>query len=123
MRVLRGRFWMLCILGLVLPLGVQGQPQGTADHHKAIVYPQAGESVAALRQQGFQKIDDYGSFWVVQGSDAQIQTLEKKFGDRAARADYLNRIELTALSLDTTVGDLSDPGVLRRQRRRANICG
>lgn len=104
---------MLCILGLVLPLGVQGQTQGAADHHKAIIYPKAGESIAQLRQQGIQKIDDYGSYWVVQGTEAQIQNVAKNFGGRAARADYFNRIELNAASVDTTVGDSSSPGAVR----------
>ena len=114
MRVLRGCFWTLCLLGLVLPFGIQGQlPEAPVKTNKIIVYPKKGESISQLKQSGIHKIDDYGSYWVVRATDAQSKEIARNFGDRAVKANHLNYIELEAVRLDTTVGEHAIPSNLQ----------
>ena len=114
MRVLRGCFWTLCLLGLVLPFGMQGQlPEAPVKTNKIIVYPKKGESISQLKQRGIQKIDNYGSYWVVRATDAQAKEIDRTFGDRAVKANHLNYIELDAVRLDTTAGEPAIPSNLQ----------
>lgn len=113
MRVVRGYIWMLFSLGLVLPFGVQGLAQ-TANVNRVIVYPNPGESIAQLKQGGFAKVDDCGSYWIVEATDAQAESLGKSHGHRAFKANDLTRIELAAASFDTAVGEPSVPDTLRQ---------
>ena len=106
MRAVRGCIWTLLTLGLVLPLGGPGSAQTAQKQtHKVIIYPSANESIEQLRNQGITNVDNYGSFWVAETDDAQRDALEKSHGDRVARGDYLNRIELSSVALDTTAGE------------------
>ena len=115
MRAVRGCIWTLSTLGLVLSLGGPGSAQSTPKQtHKVIIYPSANESIEQLRNQGITNVDDYGSFWVAETDNAQRDALEKSRGDRVARGDYLNRIELSSLALDTTAGEPAAPAQLRQ---------
>jgi len=115
MRVLRGCFWTLCLLGLVLPFGMQGQlPEAPVKTNKIIVYPKKGESISQLKQSGIQKIDNYGSYWVVRATDAQSKEIDRNFGDRAVKANHLSRIELSAASVDTAAGEPAIPSHLQQ---------
>jgi hypothetical protein len=89
---------------------MQGQfPEAPVKTNKIIVYPKKGESISQLKQSGIQKIDDYGSYWVVRATDAQAKEIARTFGDRAVKANHLNYIELDAVRLDTTAGERAIP--------------
>jgi hypothetical protein len=105
---------MFCILGLVLPLGIQGQrPNPIVTTSKIIVYPNLGQSISDLKKLGVKQIDDYGSYWIAHATDQQAQQIYRTFGTQAVKADRLNYIELNALRLDTTAGEPAIPDDLR----------
>jgi len=122
MRVLRQYNWMLCLLGLALLFGIVRGPLQTTQatgpapskSNKVIIYPKAGETISQLEQGGIRKVDDYGSFWVATATEEQVDSLRKTHGDRAVKANRLNRIDLSAAAIDTTVGEPSIPGNLRQ---------
>ncbi len=114
MSVLRSCAWWMLAVGLVLPSATHGASSASKKTHKLIVYPEAGETVADLKARGFGKVDNYGSYWVVEADDTQQAELERTHGSRAVKADYLNRIELSAAKFDTTIGEPSVPPHLRQ---------
>jgi hypothetical protein len=105
---------MIVTLAAAFPAGFCAQAEQNPKTNKAIIYPTAQDSIEQLHQQGIKKVDDYGSYWVVEATDAQVDTLQKLRGDRVVKANYLNRIELSAIALDTTAGEPSIPSHLQQ---------
>jgi uncharacterized repeat protein (TIGR01451 family) len=106
---------MAVILGLVLPFSIQGQFSGTDNKRSSIiVYPKPGESVAQLKQYSVKQVDNYGSYWVVRGTVAQTGAIQKAFGSRAVKADYLDHVQLAVTDVDTSAGEPAIPGNLQQ---------
>ena len=104
MRFSGRRYWSLVsVIGLVLGFIV---PAALADNaganNKVIVYPGPGDSIDQLKQQGIEKVDNYGSYWVAEVGDKNLAKLKATFGNRAVAANDLNHIELRGASIDTT---------------------
>src|SRR2546426_10432422 len=129
MRVLRGCTWILLALGLVSPDSVRGAQPPKEKKNKVIIYPAGDESIAQLQQQGITKADDYGSYWVVEATDQQANSLKRTRGNRVIQANYLNRIELMAVQIDTTgaepaaLTDLQQPETGGRRLRLIQFKG
>src|SRR5882724_11909629 len=104
MRFLGRRYWPLVgVIGLALGLIAQAAPANNAGaNNKFIVYPDSSDSIDQLKRQGIEKVENYGSYWVVEVADKDLAKLKATFGSRAVRANNLNRIELRAASIDTT---------------------
>lgn len=115
MRALRACSWMILGLGLALPTGAVGASGDGKRLHKMIVYPAEGETPAQLKARGAAKVDDYGSYWIVQAEKTQAEAIKKSHGGRAVKADYLNRIELLAAQFDTTEAEPAVPDNLRQK--------
>ncbi|HVM60228.1 MAG TPA: putative Ig domain-containing protein [Verrucomicrobiae bacterium] len=82
-------------------------------NNKVIVYPMATETVGQLQRAGITDVRDYGSYWLVEATDAQLSELTRLYGARAVVENGLNEIRLTNLSFDTRNGDPSVPVGLR----------
>ena len=104
MRFLGRRYWPLVgVFGLALGFIVQAASADTAGaNNKVIIYPGPGDSIDQLKQQGVEKVDNYGSYWVAEVGDKDLVRVNAMFGSRAVSASNLNRIELRAASIDTT---------------------
>jgi uncharacterized repeat protein (TIGR01451 family) len=85
--------------------------------NKVIIYPTVTEKIDQLAQKGITKVRSYGSYWLVEATDAQVDQLTQMYGARAVGANDLNRIRLTSLSFDTTAGDPVVPANLRQVDR------
>ncbi|MEI6084605.1 MAG: choice-of-anchor D domain-containing protein [Verrucomicrobiota bacterium] len=72
---------------------------------KAIIYPTDEDTAATLKQRGFARVEDYGSYLVVQGTDAQMDEFRKARGNRLVNADHFDKIELASATIDTTQGE------------------
>lgn len=79
------------------------RPVVTANN-KVVIYPTATESIDQLNQKGITNARNYGSYWLVEATDAQVAELTKLYGARAVNQSRMNRIELSAGSIDTTAG-------------------
>jgi hypothetical protein len=112
-----GRHWWSLVgaiastIGLVLALAT-GAAANVGATSKVIVYPTAQDSIAQLKQDGITDVQNYGAYWVVQATDAQVRALKQRHGDRVVPADFLNRIELRSMTLDTTTVEPAGPGNL-----------
>ncbi len=123
MEFLRGRTSLLITLAAVgvlcslSPAPTRGEPKnpdaGKGRKSKVIIYPKAGETIEQLKARGVGKVANYGSYWVVTGTDQEINALRKAYGNRVDKAEHLNRIELAAYPIDTTEGEPSVPDNLR----------
>ena len=104
MRFSGRRYWSLVsVIGLALGFIVQAAPAVNAGTiNKVIVYPGPSDSIDQLKQQGIEKVDNYGSYWVAEVRDKNLAKLKATFGSRAVLANDLNHIELRAASIDTT---------------------
>jgi hypothetical protein len=80
---------------------------------KVIIYPAPQDSIARLKQEGITTVRNYGSYWLVETTDSQVKRLKQEYGNRAIPADYLNRIELSTVTIDTTRGEPAIPDALR----------
>src|ERR1039458_5092662 len=122
------KIWLWALVGLagLILMGHHGQalPVATADNkvvvhpnadNKVIIYPTAGEKIDQLKEKGFQKIKNYGSYWLVEATDAQVSELTQMYRERAVKENRLNRIQLSDSSFDTTSGDPSVPASLREE--------
>ena len=118
-----GACLLIGLAGLVL-IGLYGHAQpvtttsnkpALASNNKVIIYPAASERIDQLTERGFAKVKSYGSFWLVEATDAQVAELVHMYGARAVKANDLNRIRLRNLSFDTTEGDPTVPADLRQQ--------
>ncbi|MGD0016143.1 MAG: choice-of-anchor D domain-containing protein [Verrucomicrobiia bacterium] len=110
------RFWAAGVLvTVVLPFGNVAHGQSApAKTNKILVYPTGTESVSQLKEHGIDSAVNYGSYWLVDATDAQVKSLHARYGDRAMNADYLNKVELAATALDTTVGEPAIPSHLKQ---------
>jgi hypothetical protein len=106
-----------CVAGIlvwvVLPFGSVVHGQSAPAKSKVLVYPTGTESVSQLKERGIDRVVNYGSYWLVEATDDQVASLKARYGDRAMKADYMNRVELAATSLDTTSGELTAPASLQ----------
>ncbi len=98
------RFWSLVgaiafSIGFALPAGAAASANAS---NKVIIYPGPSDSIDRLKQQGIEKVDNYGSYWVAEVGDKDLAKLKATFGNRAVPANDLNHIELRAASIDTT---------------------
>jgi hypothetical protein len=114
MSVLRGCAWLILGVGLVLPPATHGTPSGAQKLHKLIVYPTEGETVSQLKANGAAKVEDYGSYWVVEADEATAAKVQSSHGDRAIKADYLNWISLRSGQIDAAAGEPAVPTHLRQ---------
>ncbi len=103
------------LMGLIL-FGVRSRATPTLppSNNKVIIYPAATETIDQLTQKGITRVWNYGSYWLVQATDAQVDELTRTYGARAVKANDLNHIRLTNLSFDTSDGDPVVPANLRQ---------
>jgi len=117
------RFLALWILALsVLSTGtvVLGQPAGT-HRSKIVIYPSANESISQMQEFGISHVINYGSYWLVEGTDDQIASVKARYGKRVVTADYMNRIELNVCQIDASHGEPSNiPDSLRESATSGN---
>ncbi len=119
------KMWLCVLVGLAglflmgrhgrgLPAAVANNPVATANN-KVFIYPTVGEKIEQLQAKGIQKVKNYGSYWLVEASDAQVDQLTKLYGDRAVKENRLNRIQLSDTSFDTASGDPAIPASFREE--------
>ena len=110
--------WLSVLVGLVCLIlaghHCQALPVAAADN-KVVVYPTADEKIGQLNAKGFQKVTNYGSYWLVEATDAQVDQLTQLYGARAVKENRLNRIQLSGTSFDTTSGDPAVPANFREE--------
>ena len=110
------RFWAAGVLvAVMLPFGtaVHGQ-SATVNKNKVIIYPTGNESVSQLKADGIDHVVNYGSYWLAEATDNQVKSLNARYGRRAVLGNDLNRIELAATPIDTTVGEPVVPTALQQ---------
>ncbi|HVM60227.1 MAG TPA: choice-of-anchor D domain-containing protein [Verrucomicrobiae bacterium] len=117
MRVSGRRLWaevgaIASLIGLVVTLSAAAAVNGVSTN-KVIIYPTAQDSIADLKAEGITNVRNYGSYWLAEATDSQVETLKQRHGSRAVRANYLNRIELSTATIDTTSGEPKIPAALR----------
>src|ERR1017187_3291981 len=103
MRFSGRRYWLLVgVIGLALGFIGQAAPaDNTGANRKVIIYPGPGDSIDQLKQQGIEKVDNYGSYWVAEVGDKDLAKVRATFGNRVVSANSLNRIELRTASIKT----------------------
>src|ERR1017187_1940870 len=111
MRFSGRRYWLLVgVIGLALGFIGQAAPaDNTGANRKVIIYPGPGDSIDQLKQQGVEKVDNYGSYWVAEVGDKDLAKVRATFGDRIVPANNLNRIELRTASINTAGSGLAMP--------------
>jgi hypothetical protein len=111
MRFSGRRYWLLVgVIGLALGFIVRAAPTDKAGtNNKVIIYPGPTDSIDQLKQQGIEKVDNYGSYWVAEVGEKDLAKLKVTFGDRTVPANDLNHIELRAASFDTTGNEPAAP--------------
>jgi uncharacterized repeat protein (TIGR01451 family) len=100
---------------MIMEAHSRATPTLSPANNKVIVYPTSTEKIEQLAQRGITKVRNYGSYWLVQATDAQVDELAHLYGARAVKENDLNRIRLTSLSFDTTAGDPVVPANLRQE--------
>ncbi|HXI82565.1 MAG TPA: choice-of-anchor D domain-containing protein [Verrucomicrobiae bacterium] len=83
--------------------------------NKVIIYPTGDEKIDQLKEKGIQKVKNYGSYWLVEATDAQVEQLTQLYGDRAVKDSRFNRIQLNGTSIDTLSGEPTVPANLREE--------
>src|SRR5882762_1432396 len=122
------RMWLFALVGLAgLILMVhhgQAVTVATTDNkvpifqnadNKVIIYPTGDENIGQLQEKGIQKVKNYGSYWLVEATDAQVEQLTQLYGERAVKDSRLNRIQLNGTSIDTLSGEPTVPANLREE--------
>jgi hypothetical protein len=114
MRVSVRHFWPLVgaiafMIGLAPRAGATVSPAAT---NKVIIYPTAHDSIAQLKQEGITDVQNYGAYWVARATDDQVRALKQRHGARVVPANFLNRIELRSMTVDTTTAEPAGPGNL-----------
>ena len=84
-------------------------------NNKVIIYPTTNETIRQLKEKGIQKVTNYGSYWLVEATDAQVAELTQIYGERAVKENRLNRIQLNGTSFDTFSGEPTVPADLRQE--------
>ena len=115
MNVLQRFAWIIVGVCLVLPMVAHGAGVTVQPLHKLILYPADGDTVAQLKASGVQQVTDYGSYWIVEATAAQVQALPPQYGGRLQPADHLNKLELHVGTIDTTVGEPAIPNHLKER--------
>ncbi len=98
-------------------------------NNKVIVYPTSTETIDQLKQQGITNVRNYGSYWLVQATDAQVNELTRLYGARATKQNDLNYIHLASRSFDPTESEPTVPADLRQKEtpgkhlRLLQFCG
>lgn len=138
MKFSESKWCVLFVLTGLIFMGVHGHatpalppasPPRNNSNNKVIVYPTSSETIDQLKQTGITKVRNYGSYWLVQATDAQVGELTRLYGPRAVKANDLNHIRLRNLSFDTTEGDPVVPAGLRQENptgkrlRLMQFCG
>lgn len=104
--------WRLCMLvsmASVLLAGWETFAHTTSlARNKVIIHPLADETIDLLKQEGISKVDDYGSYWLVEVNDQDLRKLKATYGNRVIQQDHFNRIDLEMMSIDT---DAAEPVV------------
>ena len=83
--------------------------------NKVIIYPTADEKIDQLKEKGIQKVKNYGSYWLVEATDAQVDQLTQLYGERAVKENRFNRIQLNDTTFDTLSGEPTVPANLRQE--------
>src|SRR5436190_1722045 len=110
------RFWAVALLLAMLPAGWHGLAQAASSKkHKVLIYPTADDTVDQLKQSGISKVENYGSYWLVEADDNELKALKARHGDRAVKANYLNHIELNVAGVDSSAGEPAIPENLRER--------
>jgi hypothetical protein len=107
-RVMKFSGWRLCALaalaGLVfVGVGSRALAAATAKN-KVIIYPSANETVDQLKQQGISHVDNYGSYWVAEVDDRELQDLKATYGDQIVDGYRLDRLDLQNYTIHTARG-------------------
>jgi len=122
------------VLVLLAGLGIMGVnchastllPGG---NNKVIIYPLATDRAGQLTQQGITHVRNYGSYWLVQATDAQVKDLQSIYGARAVVENDLNRIHLASRTFDPIESEPAVPASLRqadasgKRLRLLQFCG
>ena len=116
MRFLGCRFWSLLgaialTIGFTLPAGATVTANTS---NKVIIYPDPGDSIDQLKQQGIEKVDNYGSYWVAEVGDKDLAKVREMFGNRVEPANALNHIELRTAFINTTGNEPAVPASLKQ---------
>src|ERR1035438_4273498 len=83
--------------------------------NKVIIYPTADEKIDQLKEKGIQKVTNYGSYWLVEATDAQVNQLTQLYGERAVKENRFNRIQLRDTTFDTFSSEPIVPANLRQE--------
>jgi len=86
-----------------------------AANNKVIVYQAANESLAQLKAKGITRVTNYGSYWLVEATDAQVDQLTQMYGSRAVKDSRFNRVQLNGVTIETTSGEPSVPAAFREK--------
>lgn len=110
------RFWLLVgaiafSIGFALPARAT---VSTGASYKIIIYPGPGDSIDQLQQQGIEKVDSYGSYWVAEVGDKDLAKVRATFGSRVVPANALNHIELRTAFINTTGDEPAVPTNLKQ---------
>jgi hypothetical protein len=98
------------VIGLALvSIGQVALADNTGANNKVIIYPGPADSIDQLKQQGIEKVDNYGSYWVVEVGDKDLAKVRATFGNRVVPANSLNHIQLRAASINTTRNEPAVP--------------
>jgi Subtilase family/Abnormal spindle-like microcephaly-assoc'd, ASPM-SPD-2-Hydin len=116
MRVSGCRFWSLVgAIGFSIGFTLSaGAVPSASTSHKVIIYPGPGDSIDQLKQQGVEKVDNYGSYWVAEVGDRDLAKVRATFGNRVVPANNFNRIELRTASINTMGNGLVIPAGLEQ---------
>jgi hypothetical protein len=106
MKLLNQWLWVRVALMVTLAIGqgvsVQAAPNPNTKKNKVILYPSEGDSIDQLTKLGIKKVRNYGTFWLVEADDAELQALKQAHGKKMRSANHLNTISLANQPLNTT---------------------
>jgi hypothetical protein len=111
--------WILGVSVLSTSTVVLGQLPNSR-RSKIVIYRSANESISQMQQFGISHVIDYGSYWLVEATDAQLASVKTKYGERVMKADYMNRIELNVCEIDASQGEPYIPDSLRESAPSGN---
>jgi uncharacterized repeat protein (TIGR01451 family) len=83
--------------------------------NKVVIYPAADEKIDQLKENGIRDVKNYGSYWLVEATDAQVDQLTQLYGERAVNANRFNLIQLSDTTFDTLSGEPAVPTNLREE--------
>ncbi|HTS16076.1 MAG TPA: choice-of-anchor D domain-containing protein [Verrucomicrobiae bacterium] len=118
------RFLALWVLGAsMLSLStstvVLGQ-SANSRRSKIVIYPSANESISQMQKFGISHVINYGSYWLAEVTDAQMASVKARYGERAMKADSMNRIQLNVCEIDASQGE---PSGIPESLREGSVSG